>query len=281
VITGYAGAGKSTALKVFEDEGHYCVENLPAFLLPELVNGLAARGSHRGRLAVVMDCRDAAFLQEYRAIFDRLQAETRPLTLLFLEASEEVLLRRYSQMRRVHPLAGGGSVREGIHREREELQVIRRAADRIIDTSELTPHELRRCLLAQLAGAPASRPLQVTFTSFGFKHGPPVEADLLFDVRFLPNPYFVAELSDRTGLEAEVAAYVLENDEARRFLDLLQPLLAYLVPAYRQEGKKYLTIGIGCTGGRHRSVAVAEELARRMRLAGEGVRASHRDLARS
>nr|MDA8164566.1 RNase adaptor protein RapZ [Desulfobacteraceae bacterium] len=212
VITGYAGAGKSTALKVLEDEGHYCVENLPAFLLPELVNGLAARPGHSGRLAVVMDSRDADFPREFQAVFDQLRAAARPFTVLFLEASEEVLLRRYSQMRRVHPRAGDGPVREGIRREREELKVLRLAADRIIDTSALTPHELRRQLIDQIVADPARRPLQIRFTSFGFKHGPPVEADLLFDVRFLPNPYFVPELSGRTGLEPEVAAYVLDNE---------------------------------------------------------------------
>jgi RNase adapter protein RapZ len=280
VITGYAGAGKSTALNVLEDEGHYCVENLPAFLLPELVNGLAARNDHGGRLAVVMDSRDADFPREFQAIFARLQAAARPLTLVFLEASEEVLLRRYSQMRRVHPRAGGDPVREGIRREREELRVLRQAADRIVDTSALTPHQLRLHLLEQLGG-PGRRPLRISFTSFGFKHGPPVEADLLFDVRFLPNPYFVPEMSGRTGLEPEVAAYVLDNEAARRFLDLVRPLLAFLIPQYRQEGKTYLTVGIGCTGGRHRSVAMTEKLAKLTgAVAGETIRICHRDLER-
>jgi UPF0042 nucleotide-binding protein len=280
VITGYAGAGKSTALKIFEDEGYFSVENLPIFLLPQLVNGLAARNPG-DRLAVVMDSRDASFLGEFQAVFARLQQEAKPITLLFLEASQEVLLRRYSQARRVHPRAEGGSVRDGIHKEREELKVIRQAADWVINTSELTPHELRRRLEEQFAG-PHRRPLQITFTSFGFKHGPPVEADLLFDSRFLPNPYFVPDLKGLTGLEAKVANYVLRNEEARRFLDLVGSLLAFLIPQYRREGKSYLTIGIGCTGGRHRSVAVIEHLAKLTGAAvEEEIRICHRDLDRN
>lgn len=277
VITGYAGAGKSTALKVFEDEGHFGVENLPAFLLPELVHGFAARERAPGRLAVVMDSRDRAFLREFQAVFARLQ----PLTLLFLEASEEVLLRRYSQVRRVHPHADGGSVREGIRREREELRVLRQSADWIIDTSELTPHDLRRLLVEELGEDAEGRPLMITFISFGFKNGPPVEADLLFDARFLPNPFFVPALSGLTGLESAVATHVLENEEAQRFLDLLQALLAFLIPQYRREGKRYLTIGIGCTGGRHRSVAVSERLAKLIEaVVGGKIRVCHRDLDR-
>jgi RNase adapter protein RapZ len=281
VITGCSGAGKSTALKAFEDRGFYCVENLPLFLLADLAAGLAAREDNPRRIAVVTDIRDPAFPQSHADTFAHWRAAARPLTILFLEASEEVLLRRYSQMRRVHPLATGRSLREGLRLEREQLADIRLIADQIIDTSNLTPRDLHRHLLHWIGIREGERDLQISFISFGYKYGPPLEADLLFDVRFLPNPYFVPVLSAKSGLEAEVAGFVIENDDTRRFLDLLRPLLTFLIPQYRREGKAYLTVGIGCTGGRHRSVAMVEELTRSLRAAGEEVRVCHRDLDRS
>jgi RNase adapter protein RapZ len=281
VITGCSGAGKSTALKAFEDSGFYCVENLPLFLLADLVTGLAGRKENPRRIAVVTDIRDPAFPHSQEEIFAPWRTTTQPLTILFLEASEEVLLRRYSQTRRVHPLASNGSLLEGLRLEREQLAGIRQGADQIIDTSNLTPRELHRCLLQRIGTGEGARDLHISFVSFGYKYGPPLEADLLFDVRFLPNPYFVPELSAKSGLEPEVAAYVMENDATRHFLDLLRPLLAFLIPQYRREGKAYLTVGIGCTGGRHRSVAMVEELTGFLRDTGEGVKVWHRDLDRS
>jgi RNase adapter protein RapZ len=281
LITGYSGAGKSTALKVFEDQGYYCVENLPGFLLAELVEGLAVRGGNPSRIAVVTDIRDPAFPRAHIAILSRWRAEGRAVTVLFLEASEDMLLRRYSQVRRVHPLATSKALREGLRLEREQLTLLRESADCIIDSSDFTVHELRQRLLDQISSRPEERILRISFISFGYKHGPPVEADLLFDVRFLANPYFISELTAKSGLEADVATYVLDNDCARNFFSLLLPLLAFLIPQYRREGKAYLTIGIGCTGGRHRSVAVAEEMARVLGAAGERVILAHRDLARN
>jgi RNase adapter protein RapZ len=281
VITGCSGAGKSTALKAFEDRGFYCVENLPLFLLADLVAGLAAREDNLLRLAVVTDVRDPAFPQSHANTIAQWRDAGRPLTILFLEASEEVLLRRYSQMRRVHPLATDRTLREGLRLEREQLANIRQIADQVIDTSNLTPRDLHRHLLSLIGTREGERELHISFISFGYKYGPPPEADLLFDVRFLPNPYFVPALTARSGLEADVALYVMENEGTRRFLELLRPLLAFLIPQYRREGKAYLTVGIGCTGGRHRSVAMVEELTRSLRAAGEGVKVCHRDLDRS
>jgi RNase adapter protein RapZ len=279
VITGLAGAGKSTALKLFEDQGYYCVENLPAFLLTQLVEGMAPRMS-AARIAVVIDARDSAFAGNHARIFNRWRELSTPFTVLFLEASEETLLRRYSQERRVHPLTAGKSLREGIRLEREQLAGLRESADLVLDTTDCTPHELRRQLLARFASRQAERAMQISFLSFGFKYGSPAEADLVLDVRFLPNPFFIPALSAKSGLEAEVASYVLENELARQFFSLISPLLTFLIPQYHREGKAYLTIGIGCTGGRHRSVAVAEELAGPVKRTWESVRISHRDLGR-
>jgi RNase adapter protein RapZ len=278
VITGYSGAGKSTALRIFEDQGFYCVENLPIFLLSDLIGGLAKRGDGQRPLAVVIDIRDSAFPGSFFEVLDRWRSSKQPPILLFLEASEEVLLRRYSQMRRVHPLASGRSLRDALRLEREQLAQLRQLADEAIDTSDLSPRELRRHLLHRIGSRAGGHDLQISFISFGYKFGPPKEADLLLDVRFLPNPFFVPALSGRSGLEPEVADYVLDNETAHCFLSHIRPLLEFLIPQYRREGKAYLTIGVGCTGGRHRSVAVVEELTRNFREAGEATLIHHRDL---
>ena len=279
IITGYSGAGKSTALNAFEDEGYYCVDNLPVFLLPGLVEGLTDRGPYPRRLAVVMDSRDPAFHLDHAPVFERLTGQA-TCRMLFLHASEQALLRRYSQLRRVHPLARSGSLRAGIRAEREQLASLRQEADQLLDTSEFSPHDLRRCLREHFIAPGDGSLVRVSLLSFGYKHGLPEEADLVFDVRFLPNPYFVPDLSPRTGLEPEVAAYVLDNEVAGQFLEHLRPLLAFLLPHYRQEGKAYLTVGIGCTGGRHRSVAVVEALKQVAGQTGFPVSVVHRDLHR-
>lgn len=279
VITGLSGSGKSTALKALEDLGYYCIDNLPAFLLPELLRGVESRAPQYGRLALVMDARDALFLSSHQEIFARLAENGYTIAILFLEAREELLVRRYSEMRRRHPLAGAGTVRDGIAREREELAAIRRLAHQIVDTSELTPHELRRQVGERYSREHEGHRLHLNLLSFGFKHGPPAEAEILFDVRFLPNPYFVPSLKSGNGLKAEVANYVLENETCREFLAHLLPLLFFLLPQYQKEGKNYLTIGIGCTGGQHRSVAIAEALKERLAGAGNSVSVRHRDMA--
>jgi len=282
IVSGLSGAGKSTALRAFEDVGYFCVDNLPTFLLAELLNNMAGRAESPRRLAVGMDVRDPSFPSSFLTLLPPLRADY-DLELLFLEADDAALLRRFSEMRRPHPLAGTGTVREGIARERQGLADLLRRADLRIDTSTLSPHGLRgqiRERFGEKNGKDVSGGLRVILLSFGFKHGVPIEADLLFDVRFLANPHYVPTLREYTGLEREVAAFVLDNDEARRFLDLLQEMLAFLIPLYRREDKAVLTIGIGCTGGRHRSVAVVQALQERLAAAGVSpLVVVHRELA--
>lgn len=275
LLTGMSGAGKTTAVKALEDAGFYCIDNLPSFLLP----GLLANAGNRpelSRLALGMDARDQGFVSDYPTIISQLKASGHHLGIIFLEADDQVLLRRYSEMRRRHPFASP-AVRDGIQTERRLLAGIKARADLIIDTSRLTPHELRGEMLRNVTGAPRS--LQVGLVSFGFKHGIPLEADLLFDVRFLANPFFIPELKPLTGQDPAVAAFVLENASAREFLDRLLPLVRFLIPEYQREGKSYLTIAIGCTGGQHRSVAMAERLRQLLEPETESISISHRDLA--
>jgi UPF0042 nucleotide-binding protein len=273
ILTGLSGAGKSTAARALEDTGFFCIDNFPACLLPDLRAKVIGGADH---IALVMDSRDPDFLRRYGAIFAELRAALPTFAIIFMEAGDVAILRRYSAMRRRHP-SGCGSVREGIQRERRQLAGIKKFANHVIDTSMLSPHELRRLILKKYDLA-ADQGLRITILSFGFKNGPPVEADLLFDVRFLANPYFVAELKERSGLEPEVAAYVLQNAAALEFIERLSAFLRFLLPQYEEEGKSYLTIGIGCTGGQHRSVAVAERLAGLLRLDEQHVSVSHRDI---
>ncbi|NOX25050.1 MAG: RNase adapter RapZ [Deltaproteobacteria bacterium] len=277
LLTGLSGAGKSTAAKALEDAGFFCIDNFPARLLPDLLEKIINGSSEH--LALVMDVRDPDFLKDYAVIFRDLQAALVGFTVIFLESEDLVILRRYSAMRRRHP-AGCGSVREGIAQERRQLAAVKELAHRVIDTSTMNPHELRRIMLKKYDLA-AGRGLSIGILSFGFKYGPPVEADLLFDVRFLANPYFVAELKERSGLEPEVAGYVLQNASALEFIERLTAFLRFLIPRYEAEGKTYLTIGIGCTGGHHRSVAVARRLADLLRLEGHNISVTHRDLVES
>lgn len=274
LLTGLSGAGKSTASKALEDAGFFCIDNLPAVLLPDLLEKIAKPS--QGNLALVMDTRDPDFLKNYADIFQKLENGAFSFTIIFLEADDLVLLRRYSAMRRRHP-ASRYSVREGIEQERRQLSPIRELANTIIDTSSMTPHDLRGAMLRQYDQA-GQQGLRIGMVSFGFKNGPPVEADLMFDARFLANPYFVAELKEHSGLQKRVADYVLENTVAHEFIDRLISLLRFLIPQYEKEGKTYLTIGIGCTGGHHRSVAVAERLSKILRQDGRSVYINHRDL---
>ncbi len=274
LLTGMSGAGKTTAVKALEDAGFYCIDNLPSFLLPALLADARDR-PQLTRLGLVMDARDQGFADAGAALIESLKQDGRQVSVIFLEASDETLLRRYSEMRRRHPFASP-SLRAGIQGERLRLAAIRALADLVIDTTRLTPHGLRSEMLRDAQGLPQT--LQVGLISFGFKHGPPQEADLILDVRFLPNPYFVPELRPLTGLDEAVAAFVLNTDPAREFLNRLLPLLRFLIPQYRREGKSYLTIGIGCTGGQHRSVAVAERLRQALKEETDNLFVSHRDL---
>ncbi|MEW5848528.1 MAG: RNase adapter RapZ [Myxococcota bacterium] len=277
VVSGLAGAGKSTAARALEDMGFFCVDNLPAALMGTLVN-LAESSGQVSQVALVVDAREGKFLEPFPESFQRLKATVPDATLLYLEARDEVLLRRYSETRRRHPLAPeGGSVAEGIARERAILAPIKDLADQVIDTSPYSVHELK-ALVMERFGSPAQKTLAITLLSFGFKNGLPPELDLCADVRFLPNPFFVDELRAGTGLDAPVSRYVLDRPAAGEFLDRYTDLLKFLLPAYATEGKRYLTIGVGCTGGQHRSVAITAELARRLEAAGFNVRVRHREL---
>ena len=279
VVTGLSGAGKSHALRALEDLGYFCVDNLPMALIPafaELV--LRGRKGH-GRAAVVVDVREGSELPKFPVLFRKLRRRYgRQIRVVFLEATDAAILRRFSETRRPHPLAAVQSVADGIADERRLLQPMRRLADQVVDTSRLNVHELRRRIFESAGATRTVAPLVVHVTSFGFRRGAPADADLLFDVRFLPNPHFVTALRPRTGRHPKVARFVLERPTARRFLSLTTQLLRFLLPQYIAEGKSYLTIAVGCTGGRHRSVAIAEALAPRLRrIKGLDVRVRHRD----
>jgi UPF0042 nucleotide-binding protein len=262
VITGFSGAGKSQAMATFEDAGYFCVDNLP----PEMIGSLADLFGHEGskveRAAVASDTRGGAYFESLVKVLEDLESGGVPFRLLFLEASDPVLINRFKETRRRHPLANGGSVESAIRHEREMLAQIKERADVSIDTSDLSASRLRKVVADKMLPHGKVGRLAVTFLTFGFKHGTPRDADLSFDVRFLPNPHYEAELRELTGLDEAVIEYVELSDGIADFYDRLTPLLDYLLPAYEREGKAHLTIGIGCTGGRHRSVVIAEHLAR-------------------
>jgi RNase adapter protein RapZ len=279
VVTGLSGSGKSTALRVLEDLGFYCVDNLPVVLLARFVELWESSREEVHRVALGIDARERLFLGGFHAAFEEVRRAGVRLEVMYLEASDEVLVRRFSETRRPHPAAVGGNVEEGIRREREALRELREVADRIVDTSALTVHELRAALRDMLARDEASA-LTVSLVSFGYKYGLPTDADLAFDCRFLPNPFFVEELRPKTGLDAAVADYVMDRDDTRTFLEHVQNLLAFTLPRYQREGKSYLTIAIGCTGGRHRSVTLVEALRSRLEAMGVRVLVRHRDVER-
>lgn len=284
VVTGMSGAGRSTAVHVLEDLGFFCVDNLPPPLAPKLVEMLAG-GDEIRRVGLGVDVRTGAFLEGTDTVLAELEAGGHEVEVLFLDCADEALVHRFSETRRPHPLAPGGDVLEAIQRERERLGSLRARARQVIDTTRFSVHDLRRVLVDYVARG-GGRPRMVTrIVSFGFKYGLPVDADLVFDLRYLPNPHFVAELRPKTGMSTEVSSFVLESAETRELLDDLTPMLTRVLPRYEREGKAYLTISLGCTGGRHRSVAIAEELARRLRMgAGSEPRGEvlvvHRDLER-
>jgi UPF0042 nucleotide-binding protein len=269
-------------MRALEDLGYFCVDNLPITLLPIFAELTLRADTEIEKAAVVVDVREGTLLEQFPSVFESLRAMPglRP-TLIFLEASEAALVRRYSETRRPHPLARHRSALEGVREERARLAPIRRLADEIIDTSDMNVHELREAFMARSLGAARSGGLSVTFLSFGFKYGLPLDADLVFDVRFLPNPHFVPDLRPQTGRDRAVAAFLQRQPATRQLLRRLTAFLKFLLPQYVAEGKSYVTVAIGCTGGRHRSVYVAEAL-RRATAAVPGVsaRARHRDIAR-
>jgi RNase adapter protein RapZ len=281
VLTGLSGSGKSQAIRALEDLGYFCVDNLPVSLLPMLAELTLRAGTEISRAAVVVDVREGKMLKEFPSIYRKLKSRKNlnPV-LIFLEAAEPALVRRFSETRRPHPLSPDRSAIEGIKEERLAMLPIRKLADHVVDTSEMTVHELRHTFTGVAAGRTPGAQLVVTVLSFGFKHGIPVDSDLLFDVRFLPNPHFVPELRPHTGRDPEVVRYLDRSNATHEFLEHTLNLLKFLVPQYVHEGKAYLTIGIGCTGGRHRSVAISEALKKGLSgIPGVRVRVKHRDIA--
>jgi UPF0042 nucleotide-binding protein len=278
IITGVSGSGMSSALKTFEDLGYFAIDNLPAQLIPTFVR-LCDESSEIDLTAFVVDVRSREFLNVFPGIHEELKEKGVNVTVLFLEADDEVLLRRYSETRRPHPLPDQ-DVRQAISQERELLSEIRQLADHVIDTSELTVHTLRDVIKDHFAGSGGAHGLNVTVSSFGFRHGSPRGLDMLFDVRFLPNPHFVAELRPLSGRDSKVIEYLQSKSEVEDTIARFVDLLSYLLPRFQREGKSYLTIGVGCTGGRHRSVMVAEAINKRLQELGYESRVLHRDLGR-
>lgn len=278
VVTGLSGAGRSTALRVLEDAGFFCVDNLPPRLAPELL-GLVGREGKLGRLGLGIDVRTGAFLSGAEETLAELEAAGHRVQVIFLDCADDVLVRRFSETRRPHALARTGDLQGAIVRERERLAGLRERADVVIDTTDFTVHDLRHQLIDYIGRDPDRPSMALRLVSFGFKYGIPVHADLVFDLRFLPNPHFVEELRPKTGMDPEVSAYVMEAPETRELLRHLRPLLDYALPQYASEGKAYLTVALGCTGGRHRSVAMAENLGRELGDSHE-VTVSHRDVRR-
>ena len=281
VLTGLSGSGKSQAIRALEDLGYYCVDNLPVSLLPVMAE-LAERQTEHNRVAVVMDIREPRFVSDFPRVYRKLKANRHlAARLIFLEAGQAELVRRFSETRRPHPLAADRPVTEGLAEERQSLRQIRGMADKVIDTSTLNVHQLRQQLRELVSGRKQASKLVVTILSFGFQNGPPAEADLVFDLRFLKNPHWVPALRPKTGKDPAVAAYIRRQPQARTAIKKLSSLLRWMVPLYVQEGKTYLTIAIGCTGGRHRSVYVAEALKRELAgLKGVSTRVTHRDLVK-
>jgi UPF0042 nucleotide-binding protein len=278
IVTGLSGSGKSTAIKAFEDLGYFCVDNLPVLMLPDFLKLREESSEGLWHIALGMDIRERRFLESYSKIFSELRRRGANLEILFLEATDDVLQRRFSQTRRKHPLAGKGSVLEGIEAEREMLRDLKDMATRVVDTSSANVHDLKRMISRLYALSPDQDALHVVVLSFGFKYGVPAEADIVMDVRFLPNPFFVEGLKDLDGRREEVIRFVLRDEQSQVFLDKFSTLLTDLLPRYRAEGKSYLTIAIGCTGGKHRSVVVAEKLAERLVEKGYRAHLSHRDV---
>jgi len=278
VITGVSGSGKLSALKVFEDLGYYCVDNLPVDLMPNFAE-LARQSGEIERCAVVADVREGASLKRLPDIIQNVKRRL-PTTIVFLEAADEVLIRRFSETRRPHPLGTESTVKQAIGEERRHLRPIRRLADVVIDTSKFNVHELRAFLMQRFQPGQDSRTTLVSLVSFGYRNGVPEDADLLFDVRFLPNPHFVPEFRSYTGKHPKVAKYIRSFPQTQEFISRISDLLVYLLPHYVEEGKSYLTIGFGCTGGQHRSVLIAEEVAKRLQKAGYRVKLVHRDCPR-
>lgn len=280
IITGLSGSGKASALKAFEDLGYYSVDNLPLDLLPAFAD-LVRQSGEIQRAALVVDVREGQRLDQFPELLRKLRKVV-PTQVFFLEATDAALLRRFSETRRPHPLGRTATVIKAIDAERRLLDPIRKMADETVDTSQHNVHELRAFILSKFERGSTSdtKNLMISFVSFGYKNGVPLEADLVFDVRFLPNPHFIPEFRPLTGKHPKVAQYIRQFPQTEEFLDKMTDLLLFLLPHYIQEGKSYLTVGFGCTGGQHRSVMIAEEIRKRMAKAGYRVKSTHRDMPR-
>jgi UPF0042 nucleotide-binding protein len=278
IVTGISGAGKASALKSFEDLGFHCVDNLPLELLPDFA-GLVGKSAEVEKAAIVVDVREGQTLDRLPEILKQVK-KLLPTRVVFLDCQDAVLVRRYSETRRPHPLGKSETVSRSIVEERQLLDPIRNVADTLIDTSNFNVHQLRAHIQARFGHEDESTQLLVSCLSFGFKNGVPLDADMVFDVRFLPNPHFVPEFRKLTGLDPKVAAYVRGFKQSKEFLNRVTELMLYLLPHYVQEGKSYLTVAFGCTGGQHRSVMMAEEMCKRLKKAGYQVKALHRDIPR-
>jgi len=276
ILTGLSGSGKSTVLRAFEDMGFYCVDNLPVELIPIFAELHAAGEGDFARAALLVDAREGAQLDKLPPLLKHLRKD-HPITLVYIDASEDALLRRYSETRRPHPLGKDFSVRESLHHERALMEPIRKLADVVIDTSQFNVHELRNFVTTRFKN-PDKRPMLVSIVSFGYRFGVPSDADLVFDVRFLPNPYFVPRLRRFTGKDPKVRRYIQSFPQTAEFLRRIEGLLTYLIPHYIREGKSYLTIAFGCTGGKHRSVMLAESVKKALDRHGFSTKVVHRDI---
>jgi len=278
VLTGLSGSGKLSALKAFEDLGYYSVDNLPLELVPSFAD-LVRQSAEIERAALVVDVREGIRLDEFPAILKKVR-KVLPTRVVFLEASEDALIRRFSETRRPHPLGRSDTVVQSIRAERRRLDPVRNVADIVLDTTKFNVHDLRAHIISQFERDESGRGLMISSNSFGFKNGVPVEADLVFDVRFLPNPHFVPEFRKLTGKHPKVAKYVRQFPQTQEFLDKTTDMLKFLLPHYIKEGKSYLTVAFGCTGGQHRSVFIAEEMKKRLAEEGYSVKTAHRDMPR-
>ena len=278
VVTGLSGSGKSVVIRALEDNGFFCIDNLPVVLIPKFID--LCQGYREGiqRIALGIDLRERLFLQSWPEVLTELRVAGHRVEVLFLDAADEVLLRRFSETRRPHPLAGEGSIQEGIVRERKALEGMRALADKIIDTSDFNVHELKREVEQYYSQSQSPRKMNLFMNSFGYKYGIPHDTDMIVDVRFLPNPFFVNGLRAKNGLEPDVKEFVLKREETHVFLDRLYSLLEFVLPQYEREGKSSLTLALGCTGGKHRSVVLVEELKKRLGQERFRIHVKHRDI---
>ncbi len=279
IVTGMSGAGKSTTMKMLEDAGYYCVDNLPVSLIEQFAELVNQPNTELTKVALGIDVRSGAAFRELPGVMERISNSSLPVEILFLDAADERLIKRYKETRRIHPLSPEGRVEDGVKKEREILSDIRKSATYVLDTTNLLTRELKEELEKIFVENREYNNLMVTVLSFGFKHGIPSDADLVFDVRFLPNPFYIEELKHKTGLDQEVRDYVMQFAEAGEFMDQLEKMIRFLIPNYIKEGKYSLVIGIGCTGGKHRSVTLANDLYNRLKVDADfGLKLQHRDV---